>query len=358
MIVAASAVGVGNLPRWVIRSELDLGRLSDVPAEEFYRVSDVRLLADGQIAVVNRGTSEVRFFDQAGRLVEVVGKDGDGPREFRAPIGLRRIRGDSLVVVDRELRRLTILAPDHKIVRTARLEGDLATIDFVGASSPDELVIQNTAVRAPRGPGAEDNPTTLIEYDLDGHQLRGLGTYPAMQWVRLGSNAITRPQFGPTSTFVAVAGGVWIGLAREYEVVRADTLGRALILTRWSGADLAVEDADRERWRASVLKWADTEEGRQMAEEQLRVTVYAERKAAYSRVVARDDGGVWIREYAPFSPDSVSWLVLNRNGRPEGLVRTEAGLRVLDVRGHEIAGVMADTLGVEHVIRGRVTPDS
>lgn len=60
--------------------------------------------------------THVKHFDASGRLLAVVGRDGDGPGEFRDIQGLCPFHGDSLLVAD--LRgRVTIVGPASTIVR-------------------------------------------------------------------------------------------------------------------------------------------------------------------------------------------------------------------------------------------------
>ncbi len=353
-LVTTGARDLASLPRWTIRTELTLGGSDDRTGPVLHRVADVRLLASGTVAVASRGTSQLLFFDRTGRWVGRVGREGDGPEEFRAVVGVREVRGDSLVALDRVLRRLTILDTGMHVARTAPLEGELATVDLVGVLGPDRVVVQDTKVRAPTGAGIEDNPSTLLVYDLDGRRLGKLGTYPALSWKRLSAGAIARPQFAPTATFGAAAGRVWVGLGRAYEVTLLDAGGEPDVIARWSGPSLEVTASERERWRSDVLGWATTGEERAAARAQLDAVVFADRKAAYDRVVASDDGGVWVRTYAPFETDSLDWLVLDGSGHGRASLRTPASLRVFDVRGGEVAATLTDELGVEHVVIGRV----
>jgi hypothetical protein len=80
----------------------DVGGLhDDKPSEEFNAnqssVRGVRLSDGGLVAIdVNR----VKYFDAAGRLLKVAGRDGDGPGEFRQLYAICRTRGDTIVVAD------------------------------------------------------------------------------------------------------------------------------------------------------------------------------------------------------------------------------------------------------------------
>lgn len=59
-------------------------------------------------------------YDRAGRLLETIGRAGDGPGEFRLIIGVEVGQGDSIFVAD-YFRRITVLTPSGQLVRTFRL---------------------------------------------------------------------------------------------------------------------------------------------------------------------------------------------------------------------------------------------
>jgi hypothetical protein len=83
----------------------------------FSAIAGVARLSDGRIVVADRGTDEVRFFDSTGAFLHAVGGRGDGPGEYRSIAILRRVASDSIVVVDRDGGRVTVLDPGGRQVR-------------------------------------------------------------------------------------------------------------------------------------------------------------------------------------------------------------------------------------------------
>ena len=81
------------------------------------------VLSDGRIVVLDSGSSELRYYDDEGALVATQGGSGDRPGEYRAPLFMFAMPGDSLLVWDVELRRATVVAPDASTVRIIILEG-------------------------------------------------------------------------------------------------------------------------------------------------------------------------------------------------------------------------------------------
>lgn len=108
-------------------------RIGVVAGESEYQFSGIRAavaLQDGRIAVLDRGSREVRLFDAAGAYVRTIGRAGEGPGEFRTAWGLRAV-GDTLEVDDfyarvRYLADGTLL--DHETLDLGRVA------DLVGFS--------------------------------------------------------------------------------------------------------------------------------------------------------------------------------------------------------------------------------
>ena len=181
---SAPAWASGRLPRWSITAtpELDLTETGDGPASEFYRVRDATIRSDGSIVVANAGSSEVRLYSGAGEALGAVGRDGDGPGEYRQISRLIRLPGDSVGVFSWPTR-LTVLAPDLSFVRTlysgrpSALAGDAAVR---GSGGSGDLPIRGRVRRR-----QSDDPGTggcsearsrrrATRYRLGGCRLRGV----------------------------------------------------------------------------------------------------------------------------------------------------------------------------------------
>src|SRR5690606_16795253 len=62
---------------------VEIGVLDGAPEDQLFRVVGARRLGDGRIVVANSGTHELRFYDAQGRHLRSVGREGEGPGEFR-----------------------------------------------------------------------------------------------------------------------------------------------------------------------------------------------------------------------------------------------------------------------------------
>jgi hypothetical protein len=86
--------------------------------EGFGAVSGVRELSDGRLMVGDVLGHMLLWVDMESGTMEQIGREGQGPEEYRTPDALYRLPGDSTLLVDLGNGRLTILDPQGEIVRT------------------------------------------------------------------------------------------------------------------------------------------------------------------------------------------------------------------------------------------------
>ena len=71
---------------------VDIGVLEGAPEYQLFRVGGALRLDDGRIVVANGGTGELRFYDEAGSYLSASGRKGEGPGEFKRPVGIAAAR--------------------------------------------------------------------------------------------------------------------------------------------------------------------------------------------------------------------------------------------------------------------------
>jgi hypothetical protein len=108
-------------------------------------ISGVRELDDGRVIVVDRNEFTVFLYSQALREQVVVGREGEGPGEYKAPSGLIALPGDSTVVVDRGQGRLLVLGPDATPTNRVIRHDALADARFLASASapPPSVDVSN-----------------------------------------------------------------------------------------------------------------------------------------------------------------------------------------------------------------------
>ncbi|HEX6313668.1 MAG TPA: hypothetical protein VFZ73_02370, partial [Gemmatimonadaceae bacterium] len=113
----------GGTASWTLGPDPRLTITDDgTPATQFVRVVGVARLSSGHVAVANRGTNDIRIFDDRGRHVTTFGRTGDGPGEFRRLEWIGR-SGDTAWFFDSGLQRVTavLLGAEPKLAGTVRI---------------------------------------------------------------------------------------------------------------------------------------------------------------------------------------------------------------------------------------------
>ncbi len=95
-------------PGWT-QARVSLAPARDTVAEEFLSVSSAHELGDGRVVIADPRARRVVVADFATGRASAVGRVGDGPGEYRSPRQLLRLGGDTLLLFDTQLRRLSYM---------------------------------------------------------------------------------------------------------------------------------------------------------------------------------------------------------------------------------------------------------
>lgn len=349
--------------------DLDIGVVDGPPEQQLFRVADAATLSDGRVAVVNRGSSEVRVFRPDGRFDMALGGEGDGPGELRSAARVWILPGDTLVVGEDRPVRLSTFSPEGAFLRTTRIAPPYRNPPVaIEVSSDGSAVIaqhccfdygaewewfsRELHVLWHRRDGAVGDTLFVLPWGLHAQFSDALGM-------------AGRQLFTPLSAVTAGRGRLAVGRAerREVEVHPLPPAGAPSMLIRWEGADRTVSGAD-------IAAYRDWELARpaRLGRAGDDVFVRAVRVLASERRVANDrfpahaelrlgaDGSLWVQEY-PRRPEAVQeWFVFHDTGELECTVRlpfTDAR-DLYEVDLDHVIGMERDDLEVEHVRRYRL----
>ena len=353
---------------WDIASEprVSVGGYGDDPAYLLDGVVGATLLADGRLAILDRGSSELRYFDSDGRHVRSVAGPGDGPGELRFPMQLVRLPGDSLMALGVR-SGMTWFDPSGEYVRSRRVNW---------------FEIGDQRCRLGEGGtwGLPDGSVLVVLED--NFYPRGCPPQPEGVWRQSGLIGLQR--WGPSPSFDTLA----IVPATERNGDNYRVFGLSL-LTVASSTRLYTGDTGADS--ISVLGLDGTPQGsiaspherrpvpaaaRELRERQWTREDgsteygdpfdYPERYPSYAQLLVDALGNLWVKEYPEVleplsSPQFASvyggfvqeggarWAVLAEDGTVVQRLRTPAGLFVLEVGQDYVLGVARDPLGVETV---------
>jgi len=101
-------------------SALTIGFGREEPEYLFERIVAAFRLSDGRIVVVDRGSSEIRYFSPEGEHLLTSGGEGGGPGELEFVMAATWVPGDSIAVLSRR-PGVSVYSPTGEFVRQARV---------------------------------------------------------------------------------------------------------------------------------------------------------------------------------------------------------------------------------------------
>lgn len=373
-----------DVPSWTLEEELRIGSVEDPDSLGFTSVTGLDVGADGSIYVLDWQTRQVRVFDSAGAFVRRIGRQGDGPGEFRnvTTVG---VVGDTVWVREVSSQRITLFTTGGELL------GTVSTIEGVEVGPDSEAsVLAHAASLRPDGrfeavyrfpatfmlggapPDYGDSlvvPHLLFEADGTGVETgRTVTLYPPPSVTLEGGMA---PFTVPTETFRVADYPLRFGDSSEPLTLRRPSSGtpeNALVMLTWQDS-LGMVRRERE-YRVEVVPITDAMADSifEVGSSRVSATGWSkdELQAALGRALdlpdylppvtqARlsKDGSIWLRRDGR-DPTYFRWTVLDPSGEPEGEVRLarEATPYVFD--GDHIWAVVTDDFDIPFVVHYRI----
>jgi hypothetical protein len=354
---------------WTISTTpaMRLGGLDAAPEYEFYNVTGGLVLPGGGIVIANEGSSELRFYDAAGRHVRSVGRNGSGPGEFRNLYALVHFGADSLAVWDSGNARWSVHDLEGSFARTFRLTAPDGKPYFPGE---DPVVFADRSVLAFAGSNMMEEPSGVFEQDV---QLRRFGSDGVFlndvvevtlfrMRIQRGQirSAMTRIPFSARSQFSTTGNAFWVGRQEDYSVELYDPGGGLMRIVRdgsYSPVPITAQHIERERVARLDTMRAMLERmpmmGRAWLEAQeknLATLEFPEHFPAYSEIMSDAEENLWVQGFPLPGEPPPPWSVFDGQGRLLGLVSMPDGVKPLEITGAYLLGLTVDDLGLEYVV--------
>jgi hypothetical protein len=330
----------------------------------------------GQIALIQWQDYTVRFFSPSGAPLESVGREGEGPGEFRRPLRGGWF-GDTLWVHDTQINRVTLIDPGQKVVgmftppatvQASAGEAGARTLYsgpfLFGMLSRDSMIV--TSLRAVDGPAISPaSGYPIMVMTVDGVLARELMRLPFDEGASVsialerGTAAAAIPFFARSNWTVAPNGRMIAILTSDMSDLDAPSY-RIRVLDA-SGSELAnrvfpfaPEPIPAPRMDSAIeAASARRPEVRAQLAEKLR-SAAPKIYAAAERVLIGSDGRIWVG-LKP-EPDGRPWLVLGPRGDPIGRVVLPGNVVLQAASESQLWAVERDELDVESVVRYRLVP--
>ncbi|MEZ4422137.1 MAG: 6-bladed beta-propeller [Gemmatimonadota bacterium] len=349
--------------RWVV----DLGEegrygYGDDPDEGLMFPMAARSLSDGRVVVGDQGTRQLKLFSPDGRFLQSVGRDGEGPGEFRSVFGLWVTAGDTLVVWDIALARLTRFDAAGRHIASRALPGDPTPPVLLGllpdgspvGTFPAEDAFESAMTRPP---GTRiQTQDALARFDGAGRAPSTIASRPGdvLEVTRFeGAPAIGSPRFSPQPTWALHDARIFYTPAASFEVQMLDGNGALQWITRRPEGDLRITDEMIAAYKAWAIRLEEANPDRfRGTRARMEDAVFPERKPSVGTLLVDARGNVWARPVdMPF--DSLAdWSVFSPEGRWITDV-TVPGMpwTILEIGDAHLLARTTDALDVPYIVR-------
>jgi hypothetical protein len=322
--------------------------------ETFANVFDVTFDRHGNLYVLDAGNRRVHVFDRTGAHLRSFGRQGGGPGEFLAPVGLAVTSEGQLAVNDMGRQGLQLLTLEGKPVRT--VAGDAGTM-MIGRvrAHPRGGVIGMTQAAPATGDLPTSTPPRSVSWLASDAPVRVLYNAPA-QAVTHGEDGpkepgqlvvVGTPVFTPQLHWAVLPNGIAAAHTVHYRVTIADESGRPLRILERDIQPRKVTKRDRDRF---IAEQADAPAvfvgaGGSARPPMPPVTSFADIMPVISGIAADPEGRIWIRRTAG---DDRVIDIIDAGGRYLGTVRGASLPAAFGPEGM-VAYIENDELGITRV---------
>jgi hypothetical protein len=340
--VSEAVYAVASEPRWSVSAA------GEHPFEKVAAVTtnvSVIAVADGQALAIH-------LFDLNGRYLESLGREGEGPGEFRQISTVFALDDAGFMAVDLwpSTHRLTMVDLDGELGPPEPLRAPFANVvgvlpdgRFLGTTSPASLAGRLGIVK---------HHLVLYAFDSTG-EVRELDRLPGMEvYLAESSNGMIidlddlpflAQTFVTTHPVGFVAANSRTG---EVTLYTTDGSAKAQVVVQLGELELSVGDwRDYFEWYASSLPKAFQPQARTLR----RGVELPSTWNSVAGLLTDDSGNVWIKRFAPPHKRDGSWLVFSSELDFRGQVRLPSEFTPFVVASDVVIGVRKDVLDVEHL---------
>ncbi len=297
------------------------------------------LLPDGGVVVADYGLHGLRYFDREGNYLRQVGREGEGPGEFRYLARMLRC-GDSLHTQDIQLRRMGVFGLDGELARSYSPGGPDPVFDYpyhLACGSSGRMLANGwDTVRTAEYSRVRGSVPYWL-YNADGSVDRVLGSWPGSE--RLSSPGGSSPHpLGKEAVIAVGSDRVYIGTADSFSIEVIDFGGNRLPSISKQSVELTTTPADIDRDR--LLDTLGKSEGDIAWEVQRwQQFEYPPTVPAYTAMVVDRGDNLWVRTFPRSDADLVRWVVFSSDGEEIGSVDLPASLEVSEIGPDWILGI-------------------
>lgn len=324
---------------------VSIGNVGGDPSYIFAGVDAVRLMADGQVLVVDRSSGTLRLYDRAGRFEHQMGRRGRGPGEFEYLTDAWLAGPDTIVAYDAQSARLTEFLTDGSLV---------GTVTFHAPDGRPEIYLGSFGDGFHAVAWISQGPRDWSKISADVMEVGRFGPHGARAGTVAGGLGMRRLRsplpFSPSFMAVMLGDTIFQTDGLDGRVEATDETGKAVRAFAVGGRTWQLQTAFQ-RLRAAL----DSAGAARLS--QLDGTNGIDTIPTVSDMLKGDGGRLWFKTYDPATDShwvsrkrtGGEWIVVESDGTPVARVGIPGDVRLMDIRGDRVAGVATDDLGVERV---------
>lgn len=340
---------------------LAIGGIEADDSQQLYNVAGGVRLDDGRIVIVNAGTADVRVFTPDGELAAVFGREGDGPGEYRNPSLAGRGPGDTLVIFDAGLRRVTLITADAGAGRSYDVgsEGGGFPLPLGTFADGSVAIGGGMSFSSTEGfPSGFVRPKSRhVIVGPDGSITTDFGDLPAAEMYAEVNESSFRARaiaFGKVTIAEPSGDRLWIGTGEQWQIEARRRDGSLERIVRLDRPLTPVTAALREAWIAERLEdLTDANEIREQRAQMSELPV-PDFVAPYQIMGADRLGDLWIGETLLPGENARTWTVLDPDGRAIGRLTMPDRTFPIEIGADYVLGVTRDELDVESLTLWRL----
>ena len=346
-------------PGWTLVEEMRIGTAGGEGAESFARLKGLAVLDDGRVAVLESLAGEVRVFGSDGVHLATHGRTGEGPGEFQDANGLMLAPDGRLWVADESAGRISVFDAQNGFVDSFRFETRVLRWLWRGRMASDGRVFypaeEGEDLRRRNVLRVYDQTMTeTTSLPMPSRTDFSLDQPSAFCWSYSGGGMGCRsvPWYPGEVRHIDPSGDVWstTGGNPAYRIAKWTPGGDTAFAAVVERAPVPVSPEERDSAEAVIREGAPDGADLDMSR-------IPDVKPLVRDVFTSAEGNAWVRTRLP--DVETAFDVLAPDG---GLTRTVTwGTRLSAavepvVRGSFLWAVVVDELGVEFVVRARVSP--
>jgi hypothetical protein len=377
-------VRADNEPIWGetphIVEELRIGQLDGPDEYVLGRIGPLTVRADGDIIAVDAQAPVIRQYDANGRYVRDIGREGAGPGEYRRVTEMQILADGRLAILDPGNTRISIYDSTGVFIASHRVEGvygvDAFVVDTLGnfwVKQLDQSRLPTREDRIVEPVEPRERPWIFTEISPSGEVLRSIDippeerSWPSFVLMTTEGRRWSFPDLRAHA--LSNRGYLVVGHNRTYALDLWLPEGRVRRITRTAEA-VALRDGERAQWQAWVRFFEEANQGR------LDYPPLPRTKPFFRALTVDRDGRIWVERYVeaietepePRAPgddrplrewrEPPTFDVIKPDGTFLGTVVLPRDTYAYVRSGWHIWGVRAGELREPYIVRLRIEPAS